>query len=557
MTSLPLLIALLVMIGVIVYLSGEAARTLRRQSTTAVHAPLSVNGPLPGVFTERYDNSRVGANKQEVILTPSNVTPGRFGKLFSFAVDGQVYAQPLYMQNVSIPGQGAHNLIFVATQHDSVYAFDAEGASTAPIWQVNFLNAAAGVTTVPAADVYPVGSFDIDPEIGITSTPVIDPASGALFVMAKTRELKDPACTSNCKYNYIYRLHALDVATGAEKAGGPVAISARVPGTGYDNVAGIVTFGGFRCLQRPGLLLLNGTVYAGFASQGDASPFHGWLLGYDAATLNQAAVFNVTPNGQEGGIWQSGGGIAADADGSIYVVTANGTFDADKGLIDYGDSVLRLQVRNGRFYVVDYFTPANQSDMDAYDWDLGSAPPLLLPDQPGRHPHLLVTVGKDSRMFMLDRDALGHQRRHDAGALQVRRFRGMNFGGGTYWNGNLYLEAVGDNLRQFRVVKGLAQTPIVSSFAAGFPNPTLTISSHGSADGILWFVQADAYASKGPAILHAFDATDVRKELYNSSQAPGQRDQAGPAVKFVTPTVANGKVYVGTAAEVDAYGLLK
>ncbi len=514
------------------------------------------NGPLAGVFTQRYDNSRSGANTQENFLTPSNVTVDRFGKLFSLHVDGQVYAQPLYLQSVSIPNQGGHNVVFVATQHDSVYAFDADGQSTSPLWHVSFVNPTAGVTAVPPQDVFPAGAFDIKPEIGITSTPVIDPASGTLYVTAKTRELQDSSCTLNCKHNYFYRLHALDITTGMEKLGGPVVIRASVPGKGYDSVAGTVTFGGLRQLQRPGLLLLNGTLYLGFGSQGDMDPYHGWLLAYDAATLRQVGVFNVTPNGNEGAIWQAGGGIAVDADGNLYVVTANGTFDANKGRTDYGDSVLKLQFKSDQFFVLDYFTPANQDSLENYDWDLGSGPPLILPDQPGPHPHLLATAGKDSRLYILNRDNLGHQQRADAGALHVETFIGMPFAGGAYWNGNLYFQAVGDSLRQFPLVNGTVQPPIVAAFQTGFPNPALSISAHGTSNAILWLVQTDAFPRGGPAILRAFDATNVRNELYNSSQSSNQRDQAGPAVKFVVPTVANGRVYVGTDGEVDVYGLL-
>jgi hypothetical protein len=511
-------------------------------------------GPLAGVFTQRYDNSRTGENTQEVFLTPANVNSSQFGKLFSLPVDGQVYAQPLYMEDVSIPAQGVRNVVFVATEHDSVYAFDAEGQSTTPLWHVSFVNPSARVTTVPSQD---VGSDDLSPEIGITSTPVIDPSTGTIYVTAKTKELQDPSCTSNCTYNYFHRLHALDIATGAEKLGGPVIISASVPGTGYDSVNGTITFGALRHLQRPSLLLLNGIVYIGFGSHGDVDPYHGWLMAYDATTLQQIAVFNVTPDGQEGAIWQAGGGISADTAGNLYVVTANGTFDANAGGIDYGDSVLKLQMQSGQFQVQDYFTPANQANLSSADNDFGSGPALILPDQPGPYPHLLATAGKDERLFILNRDSLGHQQAGDAGAVQViQNFGGQLFAGGTYWNGNLYIQAVDDFPQQFPLENGTAQSPILAALQTGFPNVVPSVSANGTSNAILWAVQTDAYNMAGPAVLHAFDATNVANELYNSGQAPALRDQAGPAVKFVVPMIANGKVYVGTDGEVDVYGLL-
>ncbi len=449
---------------------------------------------------------------------------------------------------------GAHNVVFIATEHNSVYAFDADGPSTTPLWKTSFINPSAGVTTVPYED---VGSDNIKPEYGITSTPVIDSIGGAIFVTAKTKESVDPACTSKCTYNYIYRLHALDITTGAEKLGGPVVISASVPGQGYDNVGGTITFGAFRQLQRPGLLLLNGVVYFGFASHSDIDYYHGWLLAYSAADLHQVAVFNVTPDGEKGGIWGAGGGISADAAGNIYVVTANGTFDVNTGGRDYSDSVLKLQLQSGQLQVVDYFTPANQELLDAYDLNLGSSPALLLPDQPGTYPHLLVTGGKDARLWILNRDNLGHLQTNDAGAVQlIQGFGSELMGGGAYWNGNIYFQSGSDFLKQFPLQKGVAQNPTVSASSVVDPGDPPVVSANGTSNAIVWTVQTDANTYGGPAILHAFDATNVANELYNSSQAPNSRDVAGPAVKFVSPTIANGKVYVGAGGQVDVYGLL-
>ena len=512
-----------------------------------------------GIFTQRYDNTRVGVNSHETVLTPANVNQNQFGKLLTLPVDGMVYAQPLYMQGVTIPGQGVHNVVFAATEHDSVFAFDADGQSTTPLWSVSFLNAAAGVTTAP----WPVlGSSDLNLEVGITSTPVIDPASGTIYVTAKTKEAQDPSCTSNCAYSYFYRLHALDITSGAEKFGGPVVISPSVPGQGYDNVNGTVTFNALRQLQRPGLLLLNGVIYFGFASIDDIDPYHGWLLAYDATNLQQVAVLNITPNGERGGIWQAGGGISVDAAGNMYVVTGNGTFDynatTNTAGPDYGDSVLKLTMQSGQFQVLDYFTPANQAILAAQDLDLGSDPALVLPDQAGTYPHLLAIAGKDSRLVILNRDNLGQYRANDSGAVQILdgAFTSGLFAGGTYWNGYLYFQASNDYLKQFTLENGAAHLTSTSPAHIGIPNPPPEVSANGTSNAILWLVQTDGYGSGGPAVLHAFDATNVATELYNTGQAPNLRDMAGPAVKFVAPTVANGKVFVAASGEVDVYGLL-
>ncbi|MGD0225481.1 MAG: choice-of-anchor D domain-containing protein [Terriglobia bacterium] len=535
--------------------------------------------PLPGVYTQRYDNSRSGANTQEVILTPSNVNVNQFGKLFALPVDGQVYAQPLYVQNVTIPGQGVHNVVYVATQNDSVYAFDADGQSTTPLWHSSFTSAT--ITPVPSSDTNPPGTADISPIIGITSTPVIDPVGGTLYVTAKTREpLGSNSCSSNGSYNYCYRLHALDTTTGAEKFGGPVIISASVPGTGYDNVNGTVTFLALWQLQRPGLLLLNGTVYIGFGSHGDIDPWHGWLMAYNATTLQQEAVFCTTPNlpvggvagtGGRGSIWQGGGGISVDSDvpPNLYIVTANGDFDVFQGGVDYGDSVLRMQLVETtpgqyQFQVLDYFSPANSAVLDEGDLDLGSSPALILPPLPGTNLNLLAMGGKDGRIWLLNRDKLGGYVTTpvpDAGAVEVIPQIGSDslLGGMTYWNGNIYVQEASSWLNQFTLANGLMpQAPTFTSEAefGGFPNPIPVVSANGTTNGVVWIVTIDLNTKL--AALFALGAADVsgNTELYDSVQAANNRDQAGGFVKFVIPTVANGKVYIGTATEVDVYGLL-
>ena len=549
--------------------TGSRSATLSFKDDTS-SSPQAINltgfgtGLLAGVFTQRYDNARSGQNTQEAYLTASNVTQSRFGKLFSLPVDGQVYAQPLYMGSVSIPNQGVHNVVYVATENDSVYAFDADAPSSAPLWHVNFVNPSNGVTTIPSEDLYGVDPkpWDIVPQLGITSTPVIDPARGTLYVTARTREPigSSPSCASNGAYEYCYRLHALDITTGAEKFGGPALIAASVPGTGYDSAGGSVTFSGLMQLQRAGLLLQSGIVYLGFGSQYDNDPYHGWLMAYDAATLQQVAVFNVTPNGQKGGIWQAGAGIAADTNGFLYVVTANGTFDANTpGGLDYADSVLKMQLQAGQLKVLDYFTPANEADLEATDLDLGTSPALILPDQAGPYPHLLATAGKDGRIWLINRDNLGQFQANDAGAVEVIPPIGSDslYGGMTYWNGNLYIQEFGASLNQFFLNNGVVpQAPSCSTAEefGVFPNYLPVVSAKGESNAVLWLVSRSAPG--GAAILHAFDATDVSIELYNSTQASNNRDQAGTAVKFTVPTVANGKVYLGTATEVEVYGLL-
>ena len=342
-----------------------------------------------GTFTVHNDNLRSGVNSSETVLTPANVNQAQFGKLFSYPVDALAFASPLYVANVNIPGSGFHNVVYVATEHDSVYAFDADGSASNPIWKVSFLQ--NGATTVPCGDTGECG--DIPNEIGITSTPVIDPSNGTLYVVAKTKEGS----------NYVQRLHALDITTGAEKFGGPVVIQASVPGTGDGTNA--VSFNALRENQRTGLLLSNGVLYFGFASHGDNGPYYGWILGYNATTLQQTMAFNAAPNATQAGIWQSGGGLATDATGDLFFSTGNGAFDADGGGWDYGDSVMKLGTGGN---VVDYFTPHDQGNMDSQDLDLASAGPTLLVDQAGAYPHELITAGKGGTVYVINRDNMGH-----------------------------------------------------------------------------------------------------------------------------------------------------
>ncbi len=517
------------------------------------------------VLTYHNDNARTGANTNETTLTLANVNTNTFGKLFAHSVDGYVYAQPLYLANVVIPGKGTHNVVFVATEHDSVYAFDADnnsGSNAAPLWQVSFINPAAGVTTVPPADTGETG--DLVPEIGITSTPVIDPVTGTIYVEAKTKETAGGT-------HYVQRLHALNVVTGAEKFGGPVALVASVAGTGDgDDGAGHVPFDPLRQLNRPGLLLLNNVVYMGYASHGDNGPYHGWILGYSAQTLAQVSVYNTTPNGGLGGIWAGGAGLAADQSGNVFVETGNGTFSTnlvDNNQNNFGDSFLKLSTGSG-LRVLDYFTPFNQDVLDQADLDLGSGGCLVLPDVvgSGAHPHLLVGSGKEGKLYLLDRDNLGHYNSQDdsqivqsiadavGGPIHPDLVSG-SMGMPAYFNSRIYYGGVGDQLKAFRFSGGtLIETPeSTSAETFFFPGTTPSVSANGTQNAIVWALQVDDHDPGGVAVLHAYDATDLSNEIYNSNQA-GNRDLLVGAIKYSVPTVANGKVYAGAQYGFVVYG---
>ena len=403
----------------------------------------------PGTFTYHNDNLRTGQNLDETTLTLSNVNQNQFGKLFSYPLDGIAFASPLYVANVSIPGQGYHNVVYVATENDSVYAFDADGLSATPLWHVSFLS--SGVTTVPCADTGECG--DIPTQIGITSTPVIDQTSGTIYVVAATKE---GAST------WVQRLHALDITTGAEKFGGPVVLQASLPGTGSGSSGGNVAFDPLRENQRPGILLNSGVVYLAFGSHGDNSPWHGWVLGYNATTLKQTMQYDVTPNGSGGGIWQGGGGLATDATGDIYFVSSNGDFDVNTGGVDYGDSVEKLSPSGA---VVDYFTPYDQQVLSVNNLDLGAGGPVMLVDQTtGPHPHLLITAGKNGTIYVINRDNLGKYNASNdnqivqslPGVLPNSDEESGNFSTPVFFNGYVYFGAVNDTLKAFQLTNGLA-----------------------------------------------------------------------------------------------------
>ncbi|HKM90688.1 MAG TPA: Ig-like domain-containing protein [Candidatus Acidoferrales bacterium] len=517
-----------------------------------------------GVFTQHNDNARTGQNLNETALTPVIVgNTATFGKLFTQPVDGFIYAQPLYVPNVAVAGKGTHNVVYVATENDSVFAFDADnnaGPNAAPLWQANLIamnhGATQGETTVSSAN--DVGCTDLVPQVGVTSTPVIDPSTNTLYVEAHSKLLNGM---------FIHRLHALDITSGAKKANSPVAITATVSGTGDGSTTDV--FDPLLHLNRPGLLLANGVVYLGYASHCDIQPYHGWVFAYDAGTLAQKSVFNATPNGAEGGIWQSGTGLAADDQANIYTPTGNGTFDTTGKVVDFGDSIIKLSPNSGQLALTDYFTPYDQNNLNNGDVDLGSGGVLLLPDQAGSNPHLLVQAGKEGTIYLVNRDQLTAGNLHYCSACNsdteiVQELQGA-IGGlwstPAYWNGNLYFWGVGDFLQQYTVSSGrLSLSPAASSsINLGFPGATPAVSANGTSNAIVWAIDSTQYgfpdqANAGPAVLHAFDATNVANEFYNTTMAAGNRDTAGSAVKFAVPTIANGKVYIGTQTELDVYG---
>lgn len=500
------------------------------------------------VTTFHYDNARTGQNTNETVLTPANVNSTQFGKLFSVALDGYVYAQPLYLPNVTISG-AKHNVLYVATEHDSVYAIDAD--SGALLWQQSFINPAAGITTASSTD---VACSDLVPEIGITSTPVINPASGTIYVLAKTKE----------NGSYVQRLHALDVITHAEKFGGPKVIAATFSGR---------TFDPYRQANRPGLLLENGHIVIAWASHCDKGPYQGWVMSYSASTLAQEGVFNTELNaatGFDGGIWMSGDGVASDANGNLYLATGNGSYN---GTNQFGDSILKLTgPANGTFSVADWFTPLNQSSLNGGDTDLGSGGLLLLPNLPTGQ-QLLVQMGKEGKIYLLDRNNMGKfcSTCTSIDTNIVQEIPGAStgiWGSPAFWNNRVFwgggndggnpdhIKAWSFNANNSGVLSTspVAQSSQLFSFSTAAP----VISANGLSNGILWILDNGSFASSCCQALYAFRASDsgTLTMLYNSNQAAGSRDVPGGAVKFTAPVVANGKVYVGSQTSVSAFGIL-
>ncbi len=507
---------------------------------------------LAGVTTQRYGNERTGQNLSEYALNPAVLaTHGAFGKLFSCAVDGPVYAQPLWVANLAIGG-GLHNVVFVVTQHANVYAFDADASPCRKYWKVSLLP--SGETPVPVGD---TGEFgDVLGEFGITGTPVIDLTRGTLYAVA-TSKAAGPT--------YWYRLHALNVSTGSARPGSPAVTAATVSG---------VVFDPRYHMQRPGLLLANNTVYIAFGSHGDVAPYSGWLLGYDATTLTQSAAFNFAPHGSRSAVWMVGAGPAADAAGNVYLATANGTFDASSATApndDYGDSMVKL-APSGGLTVSDYFTPSNQAYLESADLDFGTSGVVLLPDAVGSsaHPHLAVGGDKEAKVFLVDRDNMG---RYTAGGpdkiVQTLQVNGSGncitcglFTTPSVWGNHLYVGAINDTVKSYSITNAAISVQPTSQSAEtyGYPGTNPVISAAGTGGAVVWSVDTNANGTTttgsspaGPAILRAYDATNLATRLWSSNASAA--DAAGLAVKFVVPTVANGRVYLGSQAELTVYGL--
>ena len=521
-------------------------------SVTSGMATLTVNpgttGSTVDVITYHNDNARTGQNLSETTLTLANVNSTSFGKKGEFTVDGKVDAQPLYLSQITVNGQ-KKNVLFVATEHDSVYAFDADsvsGLTSSFLWKVSMLG--SGETTSDTR-----GCGQVSPEIGITATPVIDRTRNALYVVAMSKDSSG---------NYFQRLHALDLSTGQELFNGPVAITATYPGVGDNSTAGSVVFDPKQYEERPGLLQIGGTIYTTWSSHCDIRPYTSWVMAFSAATLLQTAVLNLVPNGSEGGIWMAGTAPAADSAGNIFFLEGNGDFDTTLNPQGFpvngncGNCFVKLSTSSG-LTLVDYFTPHNTVAESAADTDLGSGGAILLPDlnDAGGNPkHLSVGAGKDAIIYVADRDSMG---KFNSSADQIyQEVQGQLAGGlfamPAFFNGTVYFGAVGDTLKAFKLVNAkLSATPSSQSAQHyAYPGTTPAVSANGTANGIVWAVE-----NGSTGVLHAYDASDLTKELYNSNQAAGSRDHFSDN-KFIAPMIANGKVYVGTTNSVAVFGLL-
>ena len=516
-------------------------------NTTSAMATLTV-GAVTDVLTYHNDNARTGQNLTEVLLTASNVNSAQFGKVGFYSVDGLVDAEPLVTSNVAVPNNGTHNLLIVATESDSVYAFDADSGAT--IWQVSVLKMGETPSNDTSCPGCPL------PVIGANATPVIDRTrgpNGAIYVAASSKDGSG---------NYYQRLHALDLALGTELFGGPVDFKATYPGVGDNSDGTNVVFDPMQYRERSGLLLLNGVIYTGWASRYDLRPYTGWILGNSASTLAQTSVLNVTPNGSGGAIWMSGAGLAADSAGNIYFAAANGVFDSTLNASgfpaggNYGNAFMKLSTSNG-LAVADYFVMSDEADQNDHDVDFGSGGVLVLPDLSdgsGQTLHLAVGAGKDTNLYVVNRDSMGKISDNNGNIYQ--ELAGALSGGvwstPAFFNNSVYYGSVSNVIQAFAITNAKLSLTATAHTANTFqyPGTTPSISANGTANGIVW-----ALENTTPAVLHAYDASTLN-ELYNSSQASGGRDQFGAGNKFITPTIANGRVFVGTPQGVAVFGLL-
>lgn len=528
------------------------------------------------VLTRQNDNQHTGQNLQETILTPTNVNSGSFGKLFSYPVDGQIYAEPLYVQNLTMATGGVHNVVFVATEYDSIYAFDADSATLnpKPLWHTAFLSPPS-VAPVPCSQ--GSGICQLFPLVGITSTPVINLATNTIYAVVRTQE------TSGTTVNWVVRLHALDITSGAEKPGSPAVICSQTGNTGCSLNGSAATFGPHHQQSRPGLLLVpetgfaDGVLFIGFA--GDS----GWVLAYDPTSLKLLAAFYTDdekshsagkvpgiPGEGHAGVWGAGGAVVADTSGNIYAISGDGFWD---GVTNWGDSLVKLTLTYNSstatysLPVVDYFTTSDQACRYAHGLDYGSAGPLILPPLGGTTPNLIFTTGKTAGVcetqftgYVINRDNMGHV------GGQASTTTATNGGGEqspAFWTSTtkqyIYNGDDDDNLRAFTVSSsGVTKSSVMATDMVFDEGTSPVVSANGNTNGIVWALEytddPDHQPSFTPTVLHAFDATTLA-ELYNSAQAPSGRDAAGPSVKFQVPMVANGKVYLGTSTELDVYGL--
>jgi hypothetical protein len=530
-----------------------------------VPAVFTPAGAQVSVWTYHNDNHRTGLNTNEALLNLTNVNSTSFGRLFTNAVDGCVYAQPLYVPGVVIPGPGRHNVLFIATEHNTVYAFDAEtpAAAGGQLWKTN-LGASAATPNSDFGNRYGAYS-DIIPEVGITGTPVIDLAAGTLYVDAFTHE----------GASYFHRLHALNITNGTERSFSPVLVTAAVAGNGVDSVGGRVTFNAKQENQRCALTLANGIVYLAFAGYSDTDPYHGWIIGFSTTNLAQLTnfVFNTTPNSTvaayganagEGGLWMGGGGLAVDDNNNLFFEVGNGIFNVtnNSGRTEFGDSFMKLSTTNG-LAVADYFTPWNQFTLQANDTDLGSGGLLLLPDQPGAFPHLLLGAGKQGQIYLINRDQMTTGNNHFDSTnvfdfvvqTNLGKIKG-SFDTPAYFNGRFYYAGTGDNMKAIPLSNGLMSGINVltnKNRTYNFPGATPSISASGTNDGIVWAIQMPSTLGN-PGVLVACNATNFTTELYTSTNN-ASRDQLGAGVKFAVPTVADGKVFVGCSNSVFVFGL--
>jgi hypothetical protein len=536
--------------------SGDNAATFRvivintagivmSNAATLTVNPVSVSTGTD-VITYHNDIARTGQNTTESKLTQANVNSTTFGLLRNLSVDGKVDAEPLYLSQLSVAGT-AHNVVFIATEHDSVYAFDAD--TGAQLWKVSLLG--SGETTSDNR-----GCGQVSPEIGITSTPVIDRSAGAHGILYAVAMSKNGS-------TYFQRLHALDVTTGAELEGGPIAIQATYPGTGDNSSGGQVVFDPKQYKERAALLLLNGVIYTSWASHCDFSPYTAWVMGYNQTTLAQTSVLNLTPNGHEGSIWQSGGGLAADPQGNIYLLMANGTFETTLDVNgfpnqqDYGNGSVKLSTTGGNLKVADYFDMSNTVSESGIDADLGSGGPMVLPDLnfgTGGILNLAVGAGKDGNIYVVNRNNMGkfsptanNVYQELPGALPI----GV-WGVPAYFNNTVYYCDQNSTLKSFSIVNGkLSTAPGHTGASFTYPGVLPSVSANGASNGIAWAIENTA-----TAVLHAYVASDLTQELFNSNQASGGRDHFGAGNKFITPMIADGKVFAATTNSVAVFGLL-